>query len=194
MFLFIFCCPGTCIQFHTLPDSQCAKPHVHHTAVFSIDFCLMKSKPNQKDGRKAERIIPCCLPGVSSSVVSLPPHHNAAMQESGCFTNLWLAKCDENEMKACVPTCPFWLLFYPSFGIMCHLVCAPWMMICSAVCVCCKQCKHLVSLMWSFTTLWGFFFSCGVKNKLQATLWSLYSPFWIIDAHRFHIFRTDSVV
>lgn len=38
---------------------------------------VIKPKP-ARDGGEAPRIFPCCLPGVSSSVVSLPPHQDVA--------------------------------------------------------------------------------------------------------------------
>lgn len=40
-----------------------------------------------KDGRETEWITACCLPGVSSSVVSLPPHHSVARMQSDTSPN-----------------------------------------------------------------------------------------------------------
>lgn len=75
VFLSLF---DTCIQFHTLSDSL---KHINTTRYVSTSVMIYLIKSNHpKDGRKAEWIFPCCVPGVSSSVVSLPPHRHVAIQ------------------------------------------------------------------------------------------------------------------
>lgn len=112
-----FSCLFTCLV-------SCRLLPVHHTNIHQLMF----QQPNgsswsparskhPKDGGEAERIPPCGLPGVSSSVVSLPPR---SFQRGCLWMNRWMFlndSCLQGPVCSAVsgsPSSIFWCLSHPS--------------------------------------------------------------------------------
>ncbi len=124
-FYFLSCALAHAFSFIHCQILKRKKPSCTSSYVSSTSLLIYLIKSNHpKDGRKAEWIIPCCLPGVSPAVVSFPPHCNMA-------TGVWLYQQTSGwqsvmkmKWKHVQPVAPFWLLFYPCFHNMRFGVCS----------------------------------------------------------------------
>ncbi len=124
MLWFIFCCIlfvysalAHAFSFIHCQILLCKTTCTSCSYVYPTSILIYLIKSNQpKDGRKAEWIIPCCLAGVSSTVVSLPPHPNVA-------TGVWLFQQTLNGKvwwkwnESMCTQLPFWFLFTFVFRI-----------------------------------------------------------------------------
>lgn len=138
VFLFMFC------VFHILVGFK-RRLHMHSLS-YTISFLTLCStisyvswtwmlvllKVNQlKDGWKDEWITACCLPGVSSSVVSLLPNHSSARRPSETSLN----------GKESMSTYLFFCLYFPTIILMLTDVNQDWWWWCAL-------CSDVCSVLW----------------------------------------------